>query len=114
MNIQPIEIDRMMSNAAAASRLMKALSNPHRLIVLCHLNHGECSVGDLQASVGISQSALSQHLARLREDGLVATRRQAQTIYYRLADDAVREVIGLLYRLYCEPGPNTKKRPRDT
>lgn len=114
MNMQNIEIDRMMSSAAAASRLMKALSSPHRLIVLCQLNGGERSVGDLQALVGLSQSALSQHLARLREDGLVATRREAQTIYYRLADDAVGEIIGLLYRLYCEPGPNTKKPRHET
>jgi len=108
MNIQAIEIDQMMSNAAAASRLMKALGNPHRLIVLCQLDDGEHSVGDLQRSVGLSQSALSQHLARLREDGLVGTRREAQTIYYRLANDTVGEIIRLLYHLYCEPGPDRK------
>lgn len=114
MNIQPIEIDQMMSNAAAASRLLKTLGNPHRLMVLCQLNGGERSVGDLRAAVGLSQSALSQHLARLREDGLVATRREAQTIYYRLADAAVTEIIGLLYRLYCEPDPKKNKRRSKT
>ncbi len=102
MNIQNIEIDQMMSNAAAASRLLKAIANPHRLMVLCQLNGGEHSVGALQDAVGLSQSALSQHLARLRSDGLVATRREAQTIHYRLADPAVTEIIGVLYRHYCE------------
>ena len=74
----------------------------------------ERSVGDLQSSVGLSQSALSQHLARLREEGLVATRREAQTIYYRLADQAVGDIIALLYRLYCEPGRNGNKRSTET
>ena len=72
-------------------------------MILCQLHGGEKSVTPLQGSVGLSQSALSQHLARLREDGLVKTRRESQTIYYSLATPNVSEMIALLYRLYCGP-----------
>jgi len=80
---------------------MKTLSNETRLLVLCELTAGEKSVGELERTVGIGQSALSQHLARLRQDGLVQTRRQAQTIFYRLAGDRATRVIALLYDIYC-------------
>ena len=70
-------------------------------MVLCELSGGERRVGDLARASGLSQSALSQHLARLREDGLVATRRDAQTIYYSVADSKVRQVVRLLFELYC-------------
>lgn len=82
---------------------MKALSNPRRLMILCELHKGERSVGDLEQVVGIRQSPLSQHLAKLRSDRLVATRRESQTIYYSLADRRVKKMIGLLYKLYCPP-----------
>jgi DNA-binding transcriptional ArsR family regulator len=81
--------------------LLKAMGNPHRLLVLCHLLGGEKNVGELERLVGLSQSALSQHLARLRRDGLVTTRRSAQTIYYSLAGNEAEAVIATLYRLYC-------------
>jgi len=98
-----IDLAQMHQSAESATRLLKALSNETRLIVLCQLVDGEKSVSELQERVGISQSALSQHLARLREDGLVRTRREAQTIYYALEGDRARRIIGLLYELYCAP-----------
>lgn len=104
----------MEQAAARASRLLKVLANEHRLMILCHLTKGERSVGELERLVGLSQSALSQHLARLREDGLVQTRRVAQTIYYSIADEAAPRVIRLLYDLYCAPygrGAEPVRRP---
>ena len=83
----------MRSHAGNAARLMKALAHESRLLVLCVLSEGERSVGELNVEVGLSQSALSQHLAVLRRDGLVETRREAQTIYYRLADSAALDII---------------------
>jgi len=77
------------------------MSNERRLVILCHLALGERSVGQLEAVVGLSQSALSQHLARLRQDGLVATRRVAQTIYYSLAGDEARRIMQTLHDIYC-------------
>ena len=89
------------AKAVVAASLLKAMSNPHRLMVLCRLGASEASVGELQADAGLSQSALSQHLAMLRERKLVETRRAGQTIYYRLADPAVRDVIETLMKIYC-------------
>ncbi|MBO6690270.1 MAG: helix-turn-helix transcriptional regulator [Henriciella sp.] len=89
------------AKAEIAASLLKAMSNPHRLMVLCRLGASEASVGRLQADSGLSQSALSQHLAVLRDRKLVETRREAQTIYYRLSDPAVRHVIETLMKIYC-------------
>lgn len=80
----------------AAAALLRVLANEHRLEVLCALREGEISVGQLTHRVGLSQSALSQHLARLRADGVVATRRAGQTIFYRIADDEVLTVLAAL------------------
>ena len=91
----------LRGHAERAAQLMKALSNPHRLMVLCHLAERERSVGELGALVGLGQSALSQHLARLRADGLVKTRRDRQTIHYSLDGEAVMRVIKTLYDIYC-------------
>ncbi|MCW9033430.1 MAG: metalloregulator ArsR/SmtB family transcription factor [Alphaproteobacteria bacterium] len=91
----------MQKNAQRASNLLKAMSNEHRLMVLCQLLHGERSVGELEEIIGLSQSALSQHLARLRKDDLVQTRRSAQTIYYSLEGEEAKRVIETLYSLYC-------------
>lgn len=101
--IDPAEMDfaNLEKNATRASDLLGSMSNPRRLMVLCKLVDGEKSVNALAESVGLSQSALSQHLAKLRQNGLVATRRDAQTIYYRLASDEVRTVLTTLYELYC-------------
>jgi ArsR family transcriptional regulator len=91
----------MSRKADEAAELLRALAHGARLKVLCELSGGEKSAGELVEASGLGQSALSQHLARLRADGLVATRRDAQTIYYRLADAKVRRLIALLYELYC-------------
>ena len=97
----------LSAKAADASRLLSALANEHRLAILCRLVEGERSVGALVKDVGLTQSALSQHLARLRADGIVATRRHAQTIYYRLASNAAADVMATLADIYCRPRPHT-------
>ena len=103
MNIKSlIDLTDIEQAAERASRLLRSLGNGTRLMILCHLVQGERSVGALQALLGIEQSPLSQHLARLRKDGLVATRREAQTIYYRIASDEATRLIETLYGLYCE------------
>ncbi len=89
--------------AAEATRLLTALANEHRLAILCQLVEGERSVGKLVDAVGLTQSALSQHLAKLRAAGIVATRRDAQTIYYRLASEAAGSVMKTLADIYCRP-----------
>ena len=91
----------MQAHAADAAGLMKALGNESRLMILCVLAEGERSVGDLNTVVPLSQSALSQQLARLRQQGLVKTRRESQTIYYSLADGPADRVINLLHDIYC-------------
>ncbi len=96
-----IELDAMTSSATIAAQFLRCIANPHRLMVLCHLTHGEASVGQLERELGIRQAHLSQQLARLRQDGLVTTRRDSRTIYYALGSDAARDVVGLIYRLFC-------------
>lgn len=103
MNIKEIEL-----SAGAASTLLRTLANEHRLVILCQLVDGEKSVGALTANAGLSQSAVSQHLSRLRAEGLVVTRREAQTIYYALGDDRARGILDALYQLYCAPGAKHK------
>ena len=88
--------------AREASGLLKTLGNEHRLMILCTLLDGERSVGDLVDKIGLSQSALSQHLARLRRDGLVRTRRSSQTIYYRVSGVEAPAVLATLHNLYCD------------
>ncbi len=96
-----LELTRLETSAAEAARLLRAMSNERRLLILCQLSGRERSVGELQPLVGLSQSALSQHLAILREEGMVATRREGQTIWYRIADPAAVKVIETLADLYC-------------
>jgi len=91
------EIERNIEDAV---NLLKALSNGRRLTVVCALHRGEKNVGELEQIVGLSQSALSQHLARLRRDGLVSTRRQAQTIYYSMDNQATRAILKTLCDIY--------------
>ena len=94
-------LQTIQNNARRASALLKAMSNQHRLMILCQLVPGEKSVGELERIIGLSQSALSQHLARLRRDQLVRTRRAAQTIFYSLSGEEASAVIETLYGLYC-------------
>jgi len=89
------------TKAQDAAGLLKSLSNAHRLMVVCRLHEGECSAGMLEEVVPLNQSALSQHLARLRREGIVTTRREQQTIYYRLADSRAAQLVNQLYALYC-------------
>ena len=96
-----VTLDAMRTEAERASNLMKILGHSGRLMVLCHLAEHEMSVGEIAESLEMSQSALSQHLARMRAEGLVETRRESQTVYYRLADGDARQVIESLYRIYC-------------
>lgn len=98
------EVWDLRDKAAEAARMLALLANENRLMLLCHLVvAGEEAVGPLAASVGLSQSALSQHLSRLRADGLVATRKVAQTVYYRIADPRVAALLETLRNLYCPP-----------
>ncbi len=97
-----VDAEWLERKAERASGLLKAMANQHRLIILCLLLNGEKSVGELEQLIGLSQSALSQHLARLRRDGLVQTRRSAQTIYYTLQGDHARRLISTLYDMYCD------------
>ena len=88
--------------AGEATRLLKVMANESRLLVLCYLAEaGELSVGELIDRVGISQSALSQHLAKLREEGLVATRKEAQSVFYRVCDPRAEQILALLHQIYC-------------
>jgi DNA-binding transcriptional ArsR family regulator len=96
-----MDAGHLHASALRASALLKAMGNQHRLMVLCLLLPGEKSVGELERMVGLSQSALSQHLARLRRDRLVKTRRVAQTIYYSLSGREASSVLATLYSLYC-------------
>ena len=107
MNMQDLTL-----RSQEVADLLKVMSNSHRLLILCELNKGERSVTALEAVVPLSQSALSQHLARLRECGVVTTRREAQTIYYSLADPRVTRLMGTLYDLFCAPARSRPKRSR--
>jgi ArsR family transcriptional regulator len=98
----PLELAAFEANAAAVAAVMRSLANPRRLMVLCTLvERGETRVGDLAAMVGLSQSALSQHLALMREEGLVTFSREAQVLRYRIADPRIETLLGTLYQLYC-------------
>ncbi|SFC00616.1 ArsR/SmtB family transcription factor [Pseudoalteromonas denitrificans] len=96
-----VNIDDMQKSAIKAAKILKAMSNESRLIILCHLGMEEMSVTQLNKHVLLSQSSLSQHLAKLRQDGLVKTRRESQTIYYSIADEIVGKIITLLQNEYC-------------
>ena len=98
------DLGALQEKAAEAARLMRLLSNENRLLMLCHIvAEGEMGVGALAEAVGLSQPALSQHLALLREEGIVATRKQSQAVFYRLADPKAASVLALLRNLYCPP-----------
>lgn len=100
-----MDASALEDKAELASRLLKSLANERRLLILCHLIQGEKSVGELEKLVGLSQSALSQHLARLRKEALVSTRREAQTIFYSVASHEARAVLETLYDLFRAETP---------
>jgi ArsR family transcriptional regulator len=111
---QMIDLDHKLTDfaleAGEAAAVLKSLGNEARLLVLCHLGEAcELSAGELTRRIGLSQSALSQHLARLRDDGLVTTRKDAQSVFYRIAEPRVYRLIKLLHELYC-PALGGEKR----
>jgi ArsR family transcriptional regulator, virulence genes transcriptional regulator len=104
-----MDLEQLRESAQHASRLLKSLANERRLLVLCHLSQGEKSVGELERLVDISQSALSQHLARLRRENLVETRREAQTIYYSVCSPEALIVLETLYGIFCDDDGKSDK-----
>jgi ArsR family transcriptional regulator, virulence genes transcriptional regulator len=98
-----MNLDELQIRASAAEKLLKAMASQPRLMILCELLKGERTVTALQQSVGLSMSAISQHLARLRSDQLVSTRRESQTIHYSIASEPAKVVIETLYELFCSP-----------
>ncbi len=94
-------LDMMRENASHATQMLKALANENRLLILCYLDGKELSVSELNQHLDLSQSALSQHLAVLRRDELVKTRRESQTIYYSLAGNAASQIIATLHQVFC-------------
>ncbi len=103
MTVVPLELEQMHSAAEQACKLMKVLSNPDRLMILCQLCKGELKVGEIEEMLGISQPTLSQQLTVLRDEELVDTRREGKSIYYRLKSPQALAVIGTLYEQYCKP-----------
>ena len=98
------DIEQLRANAASAGALLKALANPDRLLLLCQLSQGERNVSELEQLLGIQQPTLSQQLAVLRREGLVATRREGKQIHYRISSPEALAVITTLYQLFCERG----------
>jgi ArsR family transcriptional regulator len=95
------EVEKAASDVAG---ILRALANERRLLILCKLvEWGEANVNSLADSVGLSQSALSQHLAKMRDEGLVTYRRESQTLWYRIADPRIEDLFATLHRLYCRP-----------
>lgn len=110
-DMDPAELDKMMSSASDASTLLKAISHEGRLMILCHLVTGEKSVTELEGLLRARQAAVSQQLARLRLEGLVKPRREGKTIYYSLTDDRPRRILEVIYELFCtvdDPKGSTK------
>lgn len=107
-----IKIEEMLVAADAASALLKALANRHRLIIICQLIEKERSVGELAELLRLRDSTVSQHLALLRKDGLVSARRDGQTIWYSIGAGPARELVQTLYRAYCEGGAARKAEAR--
>lgn len=108
----PLDPAAMARQADAAVDLLKALANPQRLRILCLLIEGERSVSEINMVIPISQSALSQHLAVLREKGLVSTRKQSQTVFYRVAEGPAHQIIETLHDVYCPIVPAGETHPR--
>jgi ArsR family transcriptional regulator len=97
--------------AAVVADILRAISNERRLLILCKLvERGEASVNALAAEVGLSQSALSQHLAKMRDEGLVTFRRESQTLWYRIADPRIEQLFGTLHDLFCRAAPIRNKK----
>ena len=96
------DIENILSSARDATDFLKAMAHEGRLIILCRLAQGECAVSELEEMLSARQAAVSQQLSRLRTEGLVTTRREGKTIYYSIKDERVRQMIDVVYRLFCE------------
>lgn len=96
-----MDLERMQESANEACRLLKTLGNSDRLLLLCQISLGEKCVGDLESALGINQPTLSQQLTVLRNEGLVQTRREGKQIYYSLSSEVALDVMGILYKSYC-------------
>lgn len=107
--VRAADMAKLEANALRASALLKAMANPTRLLVLCHIAQGERSVGELEEAVGLSQSALSQHLAVLRKRHVVTARRDGQTIFYSLTSSEAVSVMGTLYDIFCRKATKSTK-----
>ena len=99
----PADMAELQASARRAAGLLKAMSNPSRLVILCQLAEGERSVGELEDEVGLSQSGISQHLAVLRREHVVVTRRDKQTVFYSLASEDVVALMATLHDVFCRP-----------
>ena len=106
----PHDLAAFAANARLVAGILRALANERRLMILCKLvEWGEANVTQLAEAVGLSQSALSQHLAKMREEGIVAFRRDAQTVWYRICDARTEALLATLHRLFCRPASRSKK-----
>jgi ArsR family transcriptional regulator len=110
MNLKTFSLADFEASAGKAAGLLRTLGNEKRLMILCQLGNRELQAGALQGPLGLSQSALSQHLAVLREAGVVVTRRDAQTIWYRIADPAAVKVIETLAAIFCPDRPSRTRK----
>jgi DNA-binding transcriptional ArsR family regulator len=110
MDLNAFPLADFEASAGKAADLLRTLGNEKRLMILCQLGPGELQAGALQAPLGLSQSALSQHLAVLREAGIVSTRRDGQAIWYRIADPAAVQIIATMVSIFCPDKPVRKKR----
>lgn len=105
------DTETLMANAITVAEMLKTIGNPRRLAVLCKLvAHGEMTVGDLASAVELSPSALSQHLAKMRDERLVTFRRESQTLWYRIADGRLETLLATLQDLYCQSSPTRGER----
>ncbi len=101
IDLETFKLADFEASAVQAAAMLRTLSNERRLMILCQLAEGEMSVGEIGKTVSLSQSALSQHLAILREQGIVGTRRESQTIHYRIIEPAALRIIAMLADIYC-------------
>lgn len=104
-----MNLEKLQSRAGEAEALLKAMANQARLMILCELLDGERTVTELHRKVGLAMSAVSQHLAKLRDEGIVATRRESQTIYYSLASEPAEKMLTLLYEIFCAPSKTARQ-----
>ncbi|MGK0420112.1 MAG: DNA-binding transcriptional ArsR family regulator [Candidatus Pseudothioglobus sp.] len=102
MDISKLNVNEMRNNVESSAAFLKLLSNPTRLLVLCNLIESERCVGDLERDLDISQSALSQHLSKMRDEGIVKSEKQGQHVFYSISDSNVVDIINVLYKLFCK------------